>query len=109
MPTYDYKCSTCGRTFEYQQKMSEDALTTCPPEVCENPIKGKGEVHRVLSKNIGLVFKGSGFYLTDYVHKSSSSASQPNNDSGKSESAKPETSSSSSAATGSTGNNSDAA
>lgn len=70
MPTYDYKCKGCGTVFEYQQKFSDAPLTHCPEGVCncENP----SEVVRVFSKNVGLVFKGSGFYLTDYTNKSNS-------------------------------------
>lgn len=73
MPIYDYKCNKCGRVFEYQQRISENALTTCPPEICEQKANGNGEVERIISKNIGLVFKGSGFYLTDYNGKKSES------------------------------------
>lgn len=76
MPTYDYKCDTCGKTFEYDQRITEDALTHCPEEVCSELIKGKGEVHRVISKNVGLIFKGTGFYLTDYTNKNGSNASK---------------------------------
>ncbi len=72
MPTYDYKCTTCGKDFEYQQKMSESPLEKCPIELCQNEHKGEGDVVRVFSKNVGLVFKGSGFYLTDYTNKSKS-------------------------------------
>lgn len=68
MPTYLYKCNTCGKEFNYQQKMSDSALTTCPVEVCDSNDKGKGMVVRKISKNVGFVFNGSGFYLTDYVH-----------------------------------------
>lgn len=72
MPAYDYKCNTCGKEFEYQQKMSEEPLKKCPADVCTNEVKGYGEVHRIFSKNGGLVFKGSGFYLTDYTNKQKS-------------------------------------
>ncbi len=74
MPVYDYKCLTCGKEFEYQQKITDNALEHCPPEICEKELKGNGKVERLISKNIGLVFKGSGFYLTDYVHKHNSAA-----------------------------------
>ncbi len=63
MPTYEYKCKKCGREFEYEQRITEEPLKNCIFEDCE------GEVFRKISKNIGLVFNGSGFYLTDYVHK----------------------------------------
>lgn len=73
MPIYEYQCETCGRIFEYQQKISDEALTTCPVELCQNQHhRGKGKVHRMLSKNVGLIFKGNGFYLTDYARKQSS-------------------------------------
>jgi putative FmdB family regulatory protein len=56
MPTYDYRCKNCGR-FEKVQKITEPALKVCPE--C-------GEaVHRLISKNVGIVLKGSGFYQTD--------------------------------------------
>lgn len=58
MPTYHYRCKSCGHEFEEFQSMSEDALTLCPE--C-----GKHRLVRVIS-GAGLVFKGSGFYLTDY-------------------------------------------
>lgn len=74
MPTYLYKCRTCGKEFEYNQRITEDALTTCPLEICEQEEKGKGMVDRRISKNIGLMFNGSGFYLTDYGKKHSSAA-----------------------------------
>ena len=68
MPVYHYKCKTCGDEFHYQQSIKADALTKCPESVCKAEHKGEGEVIRKISKNIGLVFNGSGFYLTDYVH-----------------------------------------
>lgn len=56
MPIYDYKCEQCGG-FEKMQRITEPALTECP--TCG------GKVQRVISKNVGIVFKGSGFYTTD--------------------------------------------
>ncbi|TGK56217.1 zinc ribbon domain-containing protein [Leptospira wolffii] len=65
MPTYDYRCKACGKTFEYFQSMKDDPLTTCI--LC-----GKsGEVDRLISNVGGIIFKGSGFYVTD--NKSSGS------------------------------------
>jgi putative FmdB family regulatory protein len=72
MPFYNYKCDTCGKTFEYKQKISENALTNCPVELCDSAVKGNGAVHRMISKNVSIIFNGSGFYQTDYVKKPSS-------------------------------------
>ena len=58
MPTYDYKCTQCGHDFEMFQSMSEDQIKKCPE--CE------GIVRRLVGGGSGLIFKGSGFYLTDY-------------------------------------------
>ena len=64
MPTYDYICNKCDHTFEYFQAMSDTPLENCP--------ECKGEIRRLVSGGSGLIFKGSGFYLTDYVKKDSS-------------------------------------
>jgi putative FmdB family regulatory protein len=75
MPTYEYQCKTCGHRFEYFQSITSDPLTHCPVEECiqEDPDKkGTGEVVRLISAGAGLVFKGEGFYLTDYARKKSS-------------------------------------
>lgn len=72
MPTYEYRCRTCGHLFEHMQSINAEALTNCPPELCaqEDPQKkGTGEVVRKISAGAGLVFKGEGFYLTDYARK----------------------------------------
>ncbi len=74
MPVYEYKCKTCGKEFEISQKITDEPLTHCPEGVCECEIKGQGEVFRKISKGIGLVFNGKGFYLTDYAHKNGSMA-----------------------------------
>jgi putative FmdB family regulatory protein len=75
MPIYEYVCRTCGKRFEYMQPITQPALETCPAELCEQPTKGQGQVQRLLSRNVGFIFNGSGFYITDYVRKSSSSQS----------------------------------
>lgn len=72
MPTYDYLCKTCGHRFEHFQSITSDALAHCPESECimtDPELKGKGEVQRIVSGGAGLVFKGEGFYLTDYVRK----------------------------------------
>ena len=58
MPTYNYYCSDCDSHFSYFQKMSELPISSC--ENCG------GEVKRLITGGTGLIFKGSGFYLTDY-------------------------------------------
>ncbi len=58
MPTYEYKCTKCGHVFEAFQKMSDAPLKQCP--------KCNGPVERLISGGTGLIFKGSGFYITDY-------------------------------------------
>lgn len=68
MPTYDYKCTNCGYTFEYFQPMSADPITECP--------KCKGRVKRIIGTGAGTIFKGSGFYQTDYKRNSSNSSSK---------------------------------
>ena len=68
MPLYDYKCSKCGHIFEVQQKMSEEPLKYCP--VCKGPIK------RLISA-AGIIFKGSGFHVTDYGKKDVKEAKKP--------------------------------
>jgi putative FmdB family regulatory protein len=60
MPTYEYECAKCGKTFEVFQSMKDEPLKTCPDKKC------KGKVKRLLGTGAGLIFKGSGFYITDY-------------------------------------------
>ena len=60
MPTYEYECAKCGKTFEVFQSMKDEPLKTCPNKKC------KGKVKRLLGTGAGLIFKGSGFYITDY-------------------------------------------
>jgi putative FmdB family regulatory protein len=66
MPTYEYICAKCGHQFEKFQSISEPALTVCPKEICARKRWGKGRVNRAISGGSGLLFKGSGFYITDY-------------------------------------------
>lgn len=78
MPTYDYVCTTCGITFEHFQSIKSDPITQCPEGICTQEQKGKGNVQRKISSGSGLVFNGSGFYLTDYVQNKSSSTTTSN-------------------------------
>jgi len=66
MPTYEYECEKCRKTFELFQSMKDDALKTCPQARCKMKKWGKGKVRRLLGTGAGLIFKGSGFYITDY-------------------------------------------
>jgi len=66
MPTYEYFCEKCDRQFEKFQPIADAALTVCPKDLCGRKQWGKGRVKRVISAGGGLIFKGSGFYITDY-------------------------------------------
>lgn len=66
MPTYEYSCQKCGRNFDTYQSMRDDAYQICPKELCRQARWGKGKVKRLLGTGAGLIFKGSGFYSTDY-------------------------------------------
>ena len=73
MPIYLYECDSCGVRFEQMQRMSAEPLTDCPE--CD------GNVHRVIQP-VGIIFKGSGFYVTDN-RSGSSSTLNPTKDSDK--------------------------
>lgn len=62
MPTYDYRCLSCKHKFELFQSMTEEPISTCP--------KCGGEVKRLIGAGAGPIFKGSGFYQTDYKNSS---------------------------------------
>ncbi len=66
MPTYEYICDKCGHDFEKFQLMADQPLKTCPKELCGQKRWGKGKVKKQISAGAGLIFKGSGFYITDY-------------------------------------------
>ena len=83
MPTYDYRCNACGHTFEEFQMMSDPVMRKCPE--C-----GKLKLERLIGSGAGFVFKGSGYYVTDYrskgydeAKKADSAAGQKASDSGK--------------------------
>ena len=71
MPLYRYRCNECGHEFTKRQRFSDDPLTECP--VCV------GEVRRVIN-SVGIVFKGSGFYVTDNRNGSSAALTRRNGD-----------------------------
>ena len=66
MPTYDYKCLKCNHTFEMFQSMTAEPIKNCP--------KCNGKVKRLIGAGAGPIFKGSGFYQTDYKNNSSSTS-----------------------------------
>ena len=66
MPTYQYSCEKCGHEFEIFQAMTDKPLNTCPKERCAAKKWGKGKVKRLIGTGAGIIFKGSGFYITDY-------------------------------------------
>jgi putative FmdB family regulatory protein len=66
MPTYEYSCEKCGKTFETVQSMRDEPLRECPKELCRQKRWGHGKVKRLIGTGAGLLFKGSGFYITDY-------------------------------------------
>ena len=72
MPTYDYKCTKCDHGFELFQSMSEEPAKKCP--------ECGGSVRRLVSKNKKLIFKNSGFYLTDYVKNKNTKKESTKND-----------------------------
>lgn len=68
MPTYEYECTQCGHTFDVFQRITADPLSSCP--------KCKGTLRRLIGGGMGVIFKGSGFYTTDY--KKGSALAGPN-------------------------------
>jgi putative FmdB family regulatory protein len=82
MPTYEYVCEKCGEEFEKVQPISAKALTSCPQDVCPQKRWGKGKVKRAISTGGGLLFKGSGFYITDYRSEKYKAAAKKDSSSG---------------------------
>lgn len=91
MPTYEYICEKCGHHFDKFQSISAPPLTTCPKEVCPQERWGKGKTKRAISGGAGLIFKGSGFYITDYRSEKYKEAAKKDSSSAKTDS-KPSTS-----------------
>ena len=83
MPTYEYVCTKCGHEFEKVQPMAASALTTCPKELCGQKKWGRGKVKRKMSGGGGLLFKGSGFYITDYRSEGYKQAAKKDSDAAK--------------------------
>jgi putative FmdB family regulatory protein len=66
MPTYEYFCEKCKQNFDAFQSMRDEPFKECPKELCRQKKWGHGKVKRLLGTGAGLIFKGSGFYTTDY-------------------------------------------
>jgi putative FmdB family regulatory protein len=76
MPTYEYECSKCGKTFELFQSMKDEPIKVCPDKKC------RGKVKRLIGTGAGLIFKGSGFYITDYRSEGYKEAAKKDSSSG---------------------------
>ena len=68
MPTYEYECADCGHSFEKTQSMSDEPLQVCP--------ECSGRVRRVINGGMGVIFKGSGFYVNDSKGSNPAAASK---------------------------------
>ena len=86
MPTYEYECSKCRKNFDAFQSMKDEAYKAGPKEKCQMKTWGKGKVKRLLGTGAGLIFKGSGFYITDYRSEGYRSAAKSDSSAVKGES-----------------------
>ncbi|HLL88028.1 MAG TPA: FmdB family zinc ribbon protein [Tepidisphaeraceae bacterium] len=91
MPTYEYRCDACGHAFEQFQSIKADPTKKCPS--C-----GKNKVRRLIGTGAGLIFKGSGFYITDYRDKAYTDKAKADSGAGESSTDKPAAPSSDTAA-----------
>jgi putative FmdB family regulatory protein len=86
MPTYEYICEKCDHQFDVFQSIKDKPLTVCPEEKCRLKKWGKGKVKKMIGSGAGIIFKGSGFYITDYRSDSYKEAAKkdaaPSSDSG---------------------------
>ncbi len=89
MPTYEYECLKCGKHFDAFQSMKDAAFKSCPEDKCQVSPWGHGEVKRLLGTGAGLIFKGSGFYTTDYRSEGYKQAAKKDSGAGASEPSKP--------------------
>src|SRR5690349_13083837 len=83
MPTYEYACAKCGHEFETIQSIAAKSLTVCPEDQCAQKKWGRGKVKRKISSGAGLLFKGSGFYITDYRSEGYKAAAKKDSESSK--------------------------
>jgi putative FmdB family regulatory protein len=91
MPTYEYVCEKCGRDFEKIQSIKDGPLKVCPRELCGKKQWGRGRVKRKIGAGAGLLFKGRGFYITDYRSKNYKESAKKDSAPAKPPVAKPET------------------
>jgi len=66
MPTYEYLCEKCGHQFDLIQSIKAEPISVCPQDKCTQKRWGKGRVKKQINAGAGLIFKGTGFYITDY-------------------------------------------
>ena len=90
MPTYEYVCEKCGREFEKIQSIKDASLKICPKEHCGKKKWGRGRVKRKIGAGAGLLFKGSGFYITDYRSKNYKDSAKKDSAPAKSSESKPD-------------------
>ena len=88
MPTYEYLCEKCGQTFEAFQSMKDEPFKVCLKELCRQDLWGQGRVKRLLGTGAGLLFKGSGFHITDYRSSAYKESAKKESGSSSSESTK---------------------
>jgi len=69
MPTYDYECQNCGHRFEKFQPITSEPVSECP--------QCNGKLKRLIGSGAGIIFKGSGFYCTDYKNKTEKKSESP--------------------------------
>lgn len=82
MPTYEYTCEKCGHEFEIFQSIAAEPLKTCPESACTRKKWGRGRVKKQIGGGAGLLFKGSGFYITDYRSEGYKSAAKSDSGAG---------------------------
>ena len=88
MPTYEYHCEKCHQTFETFQSMKDESYVICPKKLCRLEVWGEGKVKRLIGTGAGLIFKGSGFYTTDYRSSNYKESAKKESGSPKSDEAK---------------------
>jgi putative FmdB family regulatory protein len=84
MPTYEYVCEKCDHRFDFFQSIKDEPIKMCPQEKCGMKKWGKGAVRRAIGAGAGLIFKGSGFYITDYRSESYKQAAKKESGGGES-------------------------